>query len=121
MNASILAATAFVLAGLNTAALAETALVMVEQDGCVYCERWHAEVGDIYDLTEFAARAPLRMVDLRALPNDLHLSSRVVFTPTFILTEDGQEIARAEGYAGDELFWMHMELLARHLPDETSP
>lgn len=120
MNAKSLSAAVTLALGLATSVMADTALVMVEQDGCIYCRRWHAEVGDIYPVTEFAARAPLRIVDLRDMPEDLTLTSRVVFTPTFLLVEDGQEIARAEGYTGDEIFWMQMELLARRLP-ETPP
>ena len=117
MNAKSLSAAVTLSLGLATGVLADTALVMVEQDGCIYCRRWHAEVGEIYPVTEFAIRAPLRIVDLHDMPEDLSLTSRVVFTPTFLLVEDGQEIARAEGYTGDEIFWMQMELLARRLPD----
>jgi thioredoxin-related protein len=115
MNATILASAAAAFLGLTSLVAADTALVMVEQDGCIYCRRWHADVGEIYPLTEFAETAPLRIVDLHDLPDDLIFASRVVFTPTFVLIDDGREIARAEGYVGDELFWMHMELLAREL------
>ena len=117
MNAKIFAAATALSLGLTSISSAETTLVMVEQDGCVYCQRWHSEVGEIYPLTDFAASAPLRIVDLRDLPDDLTFETRVVFTPTFVLVEDGQEIARAEGYVGDELFWMHMELLSRQLAE----
>lgn len=117
MNAKIFGAVTALVLGLATAAAADTTLVMVEQDGCVYCARWHAEVGDIYPLTEFADTAPLRLVDLHDLPDDVTFASRLVFTPTFVMVEDGQEIARAEGYVGDELFWMHMELLFRQLEE----
>lgn len=117
MNARIIATACALAFGIATSAMAETMLVMVEQDGCIYCRRWHADVGDIYPLTEFAETAPLRIVDLHDVPDDLHFASRVVFTPTFVLVEDGQEIARAEGYAGDELFWMQMELLSRELAE----
>ena len=117
MNAKLLTATCLSAIGLAGIACAETTLVMVEQDGCYYCGQWHAEVGDIYPQTEFADAAPLRIVDLHDLPDDLSFETRVVFTPTFVLVEDGQEIARAEGYVGEELFWMHMELLSRQLSE----
>lgn len=120
MNARILVAACVWVLGLTGTVAAETALVMVEQDGCVYCRRWHADVGEIYPLTEFAESAPLRIVDLHDLPADLTFASRVIFTPTFVLVEDGQEIARAEGYVGDELFWMHMDLLSRQLSEHRS-
>ena len=44
-------------------------------------------------------------VDLRDLPDDIDFASRPVFTPTFVLVEDGKELGRMEGYAGDEFFW----------------
>jgi hypothetical protein len=87
-------------------------LVMVEQRGCVYCTRWHADVGPEYAITPEGRFAPLRVVNLRALPDDLALVRRPVFTPTFILTRDGQEVDRIEGYPGEDFFW---ELLGRLL------
>lgn len=80
-------------------------LVMVEQRGCTYCIRWHADVGPEYPITPEGKFAPLRVVDLRALPDDLTLARRPVFTPTFILVRDGQEIGRIEGYPGEDFFW----------------
>ncbi|MEM1077361.1 MAG: thioredoxin family protein [Pseudomonadota bacterium] len=80
-------------------------LVMVEQAGCHWCAAWHAEIGPAYPKTAEGQTAPLRMVDLRALPEDLDLVSRPRFTPTFILVSDGQELARLEGYPGQDFFW----------------
>ena len=119
MNAMILrlaAALTLAVAGAVAGPIAaETRLVMVEQDGCHYCARWRAEIAPIYPRTEYAEAAPLSVMDIDDLPGGLALEGRVVFTPTFLLVVDGAEIARAEGYAGEELFWMHMELLGRQL------
>ncbi|MEB8388576.1 hypothetical protein OO012_15220 [Rhodobacteraceae bacterium KMM 6894] len=84
-------------------------LVMVEQAGCHWCEQWNAEISHIYPNTDEGKRAPLRRVDLRDLPDDINFVSRPVFTPTFVLVEDGQELARMEGYAGDEFFWFLLD------------
>jgi hypothetical protein len=90
-------------------------LVMVEQNGCHYCERWHAEIGPAYDNTQEGRFAPVRMVQLRAIPEDLDLTSRPVLTPTFILVRDGRELSRIEGYPGDNWFWpMLNDMLTRH-------
>jgi hypothetical protein len=89
-------------------------LVMVEQHGCHWCARWNAEIAEIYPRTDEGKRAPLHRVDLRNLPDDIAFSSRPVFTPTFVLVENGIELGRIEGYAGDEFFWF---LLARLLND----
>lgn len=80
-------------------------LVMVEQAGCHYCEQWHAEIGPIYPKTEEGKQAPLRLVNIRDLPSDVAFVSKPVFTPTFVLVEDGQELGRIEGYPGDDFFW----------------
>jgi thioredoxin-related protein len=37
----------------------------------------------------------------------------VVFTPTFILTNNSKEISRIEGYIGDDLFWGMLEIMLK--------
>jgi len=93
-------------------------LVMVEQPGCHYCERWDDEISHIYPKTDEGKRAPLRRVYLRDLPKDLVFASDPVFTPTFVLIEDGRELGRIEGYAGDEFFWF---LLGTLLDEHSIP
>ncbi|MEL7463330.1 MAG: hypothetical protein AAFN79_04650 [Pseudomonadota bacterium] len=105
------------LAGSVGARAAE--LVMVEQAGCHWCAQWNAEIGHIHPKTEEGRRAPLRRVDLRDLPDDIVFASPPVFTPTFVLVEDGAELGRIEGYAGDEFFWFLLgNLLNAHLASE---
>lgn len=99
-------------------AAAQVELVMVEQHGCHWCAQWDAAVAPIYPKTPEGKFAPLRRVDLRApVPEGLELASRAVFTPTFILVEDGQELARMEGYPGEELFWWGLSSLLRDNTD----
>lgn len=86
-------------------------LVMVERAGCHWCQRWNAEIGPIYPKTDEAVRAPLRRADINDLPRDVSFASRPVFTPTFVLVEDGRELGRIEGYAGDEFFWFVLSRL----------
>ncbi|SEM90388.1 hypothetical protein SAMN05216227_100473 [Pseudorhodobacter antarcticus] len=107
---------AIALAGsAGLASAQELTLFMVEQKGCIYCERWHAEVGDAYPKTSEGRAAPLRPIDLRADPPEgVTFARRAVFTPTFILVRDGAEIARLEGYPGEDFFW---PLLAEMLTD----
>ena len=94
-------------------------LVMVEQHGCHWCEKWNAEIGHMYANTEESRRAPLRRIDLHDLPDDIAFASRPVFTPTFVLVQDGQELGRMEGYAGDEFFWFLLDQLLDSHPTET--
>lgn len=90
-------------------------LVMVEQPGCAWCARWDAEIAPAYPKTAEGRFAPLRRVQLRALPGDLEIARRVSFTPTFLIVENGREVARLEGYPGEDFFWPVLEkLLAEH-------
>ena len=95
-------------------ASAEVNLVMVEEEGCIWCARWNRDVSVEYPKTAEGQAAPLRRVDIGAIPDDLSLVSRPQFTPTFILVRDGAELARLEGYPGEDFFW---GLLGRMLTD----
>ncbi len=95
-------------------------LLMLEQDGCAWCDRWNEEIGDIYPKTAEARRAPLRRVDIdEPWPADLAAIARDPFTPTFILVSEGREIDRMRGYAGDEFFWFLLGEMLEKLADET--
>jgi hypothetical protein len=81
-------------------------LLMFEQPGCIYCARWNEEIAPQYPLTVEGKVAPLRRLQLRdSLPEGLSLVSPPVFTPTFVLVENGIETGRIEGYPGDNFFW----------------
>lgn len=84
-------------------------LVIVEQKGCYTCRLWNEEIGPIYPKTEAGQFAPLRREQLRQKPDDLTYARAINFTPTFLLIEDGQEVARLEGYPGEDFFWWHIE------------
>ncbi|XYK79561.1 MAG: transcriptional regulator [Labrenzia sp.] len=81
-------------------------LIMVEQPGCSWCMIWNEEIGVAYPKTNEGKRAPLRRVDITdGWPEDLGNVQRERLTPTFILVEDGKEIARLRGYPGEHFFW----------------
>lgn len=101
-------------------AAAAAELIMVEQPGCHWCEQWDKEIAHIYPKTTEGRRAPLRRVNLRDLPADLSFASRPVFTPTFVLVDQGRELGRIEGYAGDEFFWFLLATLLDKHPEATA-
>ncbi|WP_239113276.1 hypothetical protein [Shimia biformata] len=106
---------AVLLAVLPAPALAELTLLMVEERGCVWCARWDREISEIYPKTPEGRAAPLRRVDIHApLPDGVAVSRPLVFTPTFVLLDDGSEVGRIEGYPGEDFFW---GLLGRMLND----
>jgi hypothetical protein len=94
------------LMALPGAVAADLQLVMVEQPGCVYCRAWDAEISAIYPRTDEGKRAPLTRIQLRApLPEGMRFNRPAVFTPTFVLLDDGAEVGRIEGYPGQDFFW----------------
>jgi hypothetical protein len=88
-------------------------LVMFRRVGCPWCHAWDREIGRIYPRTEIGAALPLREVDLD-LEGDggISLARPVRYTPTFVLVAGTTEVARIEGYPGDEFFWIRLEQLA---------
>lgn len=95
-------------------------LVMVETPSCVYCVRWHKEVGPAYPLSAEGLRAPLVRRDI----SDPALSAfrKVVYTPTFLLVRDGVEVGRLTGYPGPDYFWSEIDdLLGRLEPAHAPP
>ncbi len=107
---------------LPSGALRAAELLMLEQSGCVWCERWHAEIGPIYPKTSEAEIAPLRRVDIdEKWPEDLANIEPDHFTPTFVLVENGIEIDRLRGYAGEEFFWFLIDEMLAKLPAEAKP
>ncbi|WP_417689227.1 transcriptional regulator [Roseibium sp.] len=96
-------------------------LVMLEQGGCVWCERWNQEIGVAYDKTEEGRKAPLRRVDIhQKWPDDLTGVRPERVTPTFILVEKGQEIARLRGYPGEHFFYPMLTEMLGKLPSATN-
>jgi hypothetical protein len=65
--------------------------------------------------------APLRRVDIHdALPTDLRGLDAVVYTPTFVLMQDGAELGRILGYGGEDHFWGLLGILLERL-ETTAP
>jgi len=87
-------------------AAAETRLLMLDQQGCEWCELWEEEIGVVYDKTAEGKRAPLMRASIHDdLPEGVVLDRRAHFTPTFVLLRDGREIGRIEGYPGEDFFY----------------
>jgi len=100
----IFAATVLTLAAPLPAAAAE--LVMFESPSCSWCRLWHEEIGPIYPKTDEAKCAPLRRVNVdKPLPEDLKHLAAIIYTPTFVVMDKGQEVSRMVGYVGDDFFW----------------
>ena len=98
-------------------------LVMIEEPGCPWCIKWEKDLGAIYPKTPEGKFAPMRKVqlhDVRSSDADtlgFSLVQPVVYTPTFLLIDNGAEVARLQGYPGEDFFW---GLLEKMLIDQTS-
>jgi hypothetical protein len=115
---AILALTVMVaVSGSRGARAAE--LVMFEEPGCSWCQRWHAEVGPAYPLTAEGQAAPLRRVHIRDQATaGISLERPVTVTPTFVLADDGREVGRIIGYPGQAFFYGLLGQLLERLPKE---
>ena len=92
-------------------------LIMFEQDHCSWCEAWNDEIGGIYHKTSEGKRAPLRRVNIhQPMPAQFNQIMPTVYTPTFVLWENGKEISRLRGYPGDEFFWYLLGQMLDKLP-----
>ncbi len=81
-------------------------LIVFEQKGCVWCQRFDREIAPAYARTTEGKRAPLRRVDIaKPLPDELSFVARERFTPVFVLVENGTEFGRIRGYPGETFFW----------------
>ena len=97
---------AFLIFALAATPAHSAELVMFEQKGCVWCQRFEREIVPAYAKTAEGKRAPLRRVDIaRPLPEDLSFITRERFTPVFVLVENGTEFGRIRGYPGETFFW----------------
>jgi hypothetical protein len=82
-------------------------LIMVEQDGCRYCIEWDREIAPKYPASAEGRFAPLRRMK-RADPQ-LRAFKPVIYTPTFLVVKDGEEVGRVTGYAGQLFFWEELD------------
>lgn len=97
-------------------------LLMFEQTFCEWCEVWDEEIGSFYEKTDEGKRAPLRRVDIHGKrPGDLKDIRAVVYTPTFVLMNEGKEVGRILGYPGADFFWALLEKLIEKLPEQEKP
>ena len=99
----------------GTASAAE--LVMVERNGCPWCQAFDHEIAPVYGKTAEGRRAPLRRIELAdPLPPDLSFLAIERLTPLFVLVDSGREVGRIRGYPGPEGFWTQLAMLMDRLP-----
>ena len=101
LKALVISLVAFV----PVATMADPILLMAEEDGCFWCDKWNEEIAHIYPKTAEGRIAPLERYDIHGDAPDVVFAKRVHYTPTFILIDNGKEVGRIEGYPGEDFFW----------------
>jgi hypothetical protein len=98
-------------------------LLAVGRASCPYCKAWEIEVGAIYEKTPAGRAVRLRRIDIGGLTSSPYrFREPVLYTPTFVIIEDGVEAGRITGYSDEAMFWgMLDEILARLEPDRRAP
>lgn len=92
-------------------------LLVFERPGCVWCLRFDREIAPVYAKTEEGRLAPLRRLDVdEGDASRVALAAPVRYTPTFVLVDEGREVGRIPGYAGEEAFWGLLADLTKKLP-----
>jgi hypothetical protein len=96
-----------------TPLVAQTQLLMAEEDNCYWCEKWHEDVGEIYPKTKEGKTAPLARFNIHNGYSGAIFTKGINYTPTFILVNNGLELGRIEGYPGEDFFWALLSILLK--------
>lgn len=84
-------------------------LVIYKSNHCEVSQRFLSEAASEYGMTRAGKVFPLRQVDIDSeLNGAVLLNSPVDSTPTFVIVDEGHEIARMTGYPGKEYFFQIM-------------
>ena len=107
-------------AGLETAAAdpdGNLELVVVEAEGCIYCELFRRDVLPAYETSEQGKGLPVRFVDINDIDAD-HLDFKidVEIVPTFVVVKSRHELGRISGYVGPEDFFHSIDYLLAAAP-----
>ncbi|MBH89477.1 MAG: hypothetical protein CMF71_04505 [Magnetovibrio sp.] len=95
---------------LSTSPAMTAELVMFESEACEWCEVWDEEIGVAYDKTNEAIVVPLRKIDIDGvIPAAYGHLKGLVYTPTFVVMDNGKELGRIIGYPGEDFFWQYLK------------
>lgn len=96
-------------------AFSATQLMMFNSDYCTWCHQWEEDIGGIYHLTPESCQAPLERYDFDSgeYPESLTMTEPVIYTPTFVLFHNQQEVGRITGYPGPDFFWIELDDLIK--------
>jgi thioredoxin-related protein len=92
-------------------------LVVIEADGCIFCEIFRSDVLPAYEASEQGKQMPVQFVDINDMDTThLEFKGAVDIVPTFIVVKDRREVGRISGYVGPENFFHSINYLLASAP-----
>ena len=92
-------------------------LVVIEADGCIFCEIFRSDVLPAYEASEHGKQMPVKFVDINDMDTThLEFKGAVDIVPTFIVVKDRREVGRISGYVGSENFFHSINYLLASAP-----
>ncbi|HET6388635.1 hypothetical protein [Hyphomicrobium sp.] len=91
-------------------------LIVVEADGCIYCQIFRRDVLPAYRVSEQGRKMPVRFVDINELGPGLDFNTAVDIVPTFVVVKSQHEVGRISGYVGPENFFHTINYLLGSAP-----
>lgn len=107
-------------AGLDTDAATPPSgleLIVVEAEGCIYCELFRRDLLPAYEASKQAQGLPVRFVDINDIKADhLELDTEVEMVPTFVVVKSRHEVGRIAGYVAPDTFFHSIDYLLASVP-----
>lgn len=104
------------VAGAARAEVRGAQVIMFEQQGCEWCEVWNEEIAPVLPKTPEGKCAEFSRFDIHNPSSDVLTKIKpIIYTPTFVVFEDGKEVGRVLGYAGEDFFWFQLATELRKL------
>ena len=93
-------------------------LVIVEVEGCTYCELLRRDVMPAFPVSPEAKNLPVRFLDLNTpAAGKLELTEGpLTMVPTVLLVKGNKEVGRAPGYMGPEGFFQAIRWMMSNAP-----
>jgi thioredoxin-related protein len=88
-------------------------LIYIHSDGCLFCQKFKAEVGETgYRARLISTAVPMVVFDVEKDYPEGYVIKPIQYTPTFILVDDGgNEVGRFIGYNNPESFFRRVNTL----------
>lgn len=87
-------------------------LVVVEAEGCLYCQIFRRDIAPAYEASDRGKTVPLRYADVNEVEaGSVRLEAPIDSVPTVLLLKGKIEIGRVPGYVGPENFFQSINRL----------